>query len=1272
MGTITYQHSKINTYVRPEILKSSSDVYNALTITNSIVCPDDFVYKQYINNLHNNLNDLRKQIQQINFWLLESNNKINEFESASKNFIKEINCSNKINITKTSRKKQIQNISPKKVNNDTKKTTNNFESITSQANNLFNFNVDKAMKIGNAVLASADSIIENGKVSIKKGTEEVKKTGSKIADGVKSVFNWGVEKAKQVGSKVANGVKSAINFGKVAAKTGVNNVKKTGSTVVEGAKSAFDWGIDKLKDFGGAVADKFNSLTDFIKGLVDDFINAVESIAATVLTAIQSVLKGILQFVEAIVDFAAIVGSAVVSVGTGIADGVSYIATGKTLGATSSVWEWTKGFVSYDVVNGIADIVYNDTSYGKWLTSKSLISPDGVVSNVLSGVGYVSGVVALTIATFGTGGAAVGATSSAASAGTASVSSAGMAAVAGAAGVGKGTSDAWNDGASTAEGLGYGAFNGLLEGVQFYVGGKINTFNVTKGTTAARKLANSTVRVVLDGADSAVEVPIYARLKSIYNGKSFQENWEKDGGWKAVGSAAAVGSVASSISEANLSKKALSLLNKTFKSTKGVIKNISPSSLTKLASGKFSIVKTAVAVPFSVVSQFSRFGTSKLDKPMIEKISKEGLYHITTAENVNKIFDSNTIKKSKGFLKNYGFKGKTFFFGGTPTFEGGFMNLSKVSPKFTAIKIVPNADELSSKNFRYRKYNDKAVTFAGNYDLTDTNAKQAYLVLEEEGNKLKYKEVSKMEYDNYKPNFKNEYNKKVISKPWIAYANAFQYHLDFFESGIKEVKNLRYNMPKFKNNIKAGMYKVKRTNKFANNLKGYAKGIEYQLDIFLNGIKNVKNVNLYSLPKNKNFMLVKESLSKNDGYMDIFALKKATANSIDNELNKAQIDLNLSMEKYATYSSIKESNAYKQYLKNAGYKNEVFDNLEKNMKKLDKEIEKNYEYINKLFIKKNEKNLLNLKDKIFDSMPNGLNKLEKARYIYINLSKNVKYDENYSLTSNENIYKNVLNIHNMKGNKVICKGWSELYKQLLLQSGFNENEVTIVGRPKVGSHKFVEIKFDQFKVFADATNNYNGMTDLVASKVGSKTIGFARAPLNLNLSDKGSKELREFFINRKNLDEVWLENIDKNVYKNEGNVDEISHKINETFDNSLIYSKLFGSQSNETIASKIRVLNPVLEKLDGLETYTFLRTKKSKFFNTVESNKISITLLGKVKSENEGKFITCVCVEVSDNNYKYYLNKEGTGLVEVSLNVVNNLNKNGFFRKTGSFIPGIY
>ena len=861
MGTITYQHSKINTYVRPEILKSSSDVYNALTITNSIVCPDDFVYKQYINNLHNNLNDLRKQIQQINFWLLESNNKINEFESASKNFIKEINGSNKINITKTSGKKQIENISLKKVNNDTKKTTNNFESIISEANNLFNFNIDKVMEIGNAVLASADSIIENGKVSMKKGTVEVKKTGSKIADEVKSAFNWSVEKAKQVGSKVADEVKSAINFdkvetktgvsnvkktgskiadevksafnwsvekakqvgskvadevksainsGKVEAKTGVNNVKKTGATVVEGAKSAFDWGIDKLKNFGGVVADKFNSLTETINGLVDNFINAVESIAATVLTAIQSVLKGILQFVEAVVDFAAIVGSAVVSVGTGIADGVSYIATGKTLGATSSVWEWTKGFVSYDVVNGIADIVYNDTSYGKWLTSKSLISPDGVVSNVLSGVGYVSGVVALTIATFGTGGAAVGATSSAASAGTASVSSAGMAAVAGAAGVGKGTSDAWNDGASTAEGLGYGAFNGLLEGVQFYVGGKINTFNVTKGTTAARKLANSTVRVVLDGADSAVEVPIYARLKSIYNGKSFQENWEKDGGWKAVGSAATVGSVASSISEANLSKKALSLLNKTFKSTKGVIKNISPSSLTKLASGKFSIVKTVVAVPFSVVSQFSRFGTSKLDKPMIEKISKEGLYHITTAENVNKIFDSNTIKKSKGFIKNYGFKGKTFFFGGTPTFESGFMNLSKVSPKFTAIKIVPNADELSSKNFRYRKYNDKAVTFAGNYDLTDTNAKQAYLVLEEEGNKLKYKEVSKMEYDNYKPNFKNEYNKKLISKPWIACANLFQYHLDFFESGIKEVKKLRYNMPKFKNNVKDGMYKVMR------------------------------------------------------------------------------------------------------------------------------------------------------------------------------------------------------------------------------------------------------------------------------------------------------------------------------------------------------------------------------------------------------------------------------------------------------------------------------
>lgn len=1156
MGAITYKANKINTYVKPEIAKSASNIYEAMLTANEIKCPSDFSYCQYVNNLYNNLGNLKKHVQGINSWLLESNSKIKKFENTKKTQIKNI------------KKSQIEH----------KKISNN------------------KMKIQSFSVKKADKDVSNREIN----------------DGFKSIYDLNVKNANMVGAAVIAETNDTNNFEKISLNP-TENVKKTGAKQAENTDSALDWGIEQAESIGAKIVDVAESFWGWLKGAASKVLDFIERCAATVLTAIQSILKGLLEFVEAILDFAVILGSGIASVGTGIADGVSYLVTGETLGATKGMWKWTKSYVSYEVVDELSDILYKDTAYGKWLSEKSFISPDGTVANVLSGVGYVAGVVVLSILTFGTGGAAVSATSTGASAAT-GVSSTGMAAVAGAAGVGKGTQDAWNDGASVVKGLGYGAINGAIEGVQFYAGAKINGLTVTGGKTVAQKFVNSGVRIALDGADSAVEVPIYAGLKGIYNDKSFQQNWDNDGGWKAVGTAAAVGSIASSIGEADLSKKALSSINKTFKSTKGVIKNISPSSLTKLASGKFSIVKTAIGVPTGVVSSFSRFGTSKLDKPMMDKISKEGLYHITSAKNVKKIFDSNYIKRSKGFFKNYGFKRKAFFFGGAPTFESGFINLSKVLPKVTAIKVYPSADELITKKFRYRKYNDKAVTFAGNYDLTGKNAKQAYLVLKEEGNKLKYKEVSKTEYDNYKPNFKNEYNKKVISRPWRAYINTFQYHFDFFNSGIKEVKNLKYNYAKFKGDMKSRMYKI-------------MKYIDPESEFSMRG-----------------------------GYVDLSLNEK----NVDDALEQARIDLNLKMEKYATYSDIKESDVYIQYMKNHEYKNDIFDNLESDMKQLEKGIKKDSKKIDNLLVKKSKQSIGSLKSEILDSMPNNLSKVEKARYIYINLSKKVKYDENYFVTQNEDIYKQVLDINNLKGNKVICKGWSELYKQLLLQAGFSEDEVKIVGRQKIGAHKLVEIKLNGYKVFADATNNYGGMIDLISTKVGAKTMGFVRAPLDLDLSDKGGSKLREFFTKRSSLDEKWVEEIDKTIYPDKKNIDDLSKKINENFGDSSIYSKLFGSNYNENIDSKIRVLNPLLEKLDGFETFGFLKKQKSNFFNSSENSNTHVTLLQKAKNGKEGKTLTCLSVKISDNKYKYYINKDGAGLIEVPVKTIHDLFQVGY------------
>ena len=62
--------------MKPEIAKSASNIYEAMLTANEIKCPSDFSYCQYVNNLYNNLGNLKKHVQGINSWLLESNSKI--------------------------------------------------------------------------------------------------------------------------------------------------------------------------------------------------------------------------------------------------------------------------------------------------------------------------------------------------------------------------------------------------------------------------------------------------------------------------------------------------------------------------------------------------------------------------------------------------------------------------------------------------------------------------------------------------------------------------------------------------------------------------------------------------------------------------------------------------------------------------------------------------------------------------------------------------------------------------------------------------------------------------------------------------------------------------------------------------------------------------------------------------------------------------------------------------------------------------------------------
>lgn len=284
--------------------------------------------------------------------------------------------------------------------------------------------------------------------------------------------------------------------------------------------------------------------------------NVIERTTATVATGATSIIEGLAGFGEAILDFSALVGTAASSTVTGVIDlgqAIRGAVTGEEWNSlTKQMWDETQQVVSQKQVETAFNSMYENTAYGNWLKDKSYAFD--TVRELGKGIGYSSGVIALSLGTFGVGGALLGGAGA-----TINVSSIQLASIAATAGVGKGTEKAWSEGASTLEGLGYGAANGLWEGIQYFVGAKIGgstlfgengKFLTNLSESAVKtKIINSIGRVVLDGADGGIEGFIQPILGGIYKDGSYSELFKEYGGWQNVLTQAAVGSIMSSVGE---------------------------------------------------------------------------------------------------------------------------------------------------------------------------------------------------------------------------------------------------------------------------------------------------------------------------------------------------------------------------------------------------------------------------------------------------------------------------------------------------------------------------------------------------------------------------------------------------------------------------------------------------------------------------------------------------------------------------------------------------
>lgn len=281
-----------------------------------------------------------------------------------------------------------------------------------------------------------------------------------------------------------------------------------------------------------------NSVVSNVSGIESAFSKEILPIAqkaliglgATAAVAGISFAEGLGEFGEATVDFLDMLGTAVVTPVLALADAGQAIygaVTGKEWNSvTEDMWKGTMSRVSKKVVKSYFDSQYNNNNIMKSLKDNSFAFDQ--TRTIFSGIGYYTGVAALTVATAGTAGIATNTSA---------------AIVSGATGISQGSEEAWSNGASLTGGLVAGAENGAWEGLKGYLGGTVlqkGFINVNTGSSIGVKMANEALKVGANAAVTGADPVVKAAIGTNYKG-SFVSNFNEMGGWNSVKNSALTG-----------------------------------------------------------------------------------------------------------------------------------------------------------------------------------------------------------------------------------------------------------------------------------------------------------------------------------------------------------------------------------------------------------------------------------------------------------------------------------------------------------------------------------------------------------------------------------------------------------------------------------------------------------------------------------------------------------------------------------------------------------
>lgn len=400
MSAIVLDASKVNSYVLPSLVKSKNTMQDAystsVSLKNSL--PSSFRYKNLVNDIVNQIYKSKKEINDVNSIISKKIDSAKNIESKSDNRASKI----------SSMVSKIGAVSG----------TIGGAAIGNATGGVVGAVVGGVVgsKVGKTIADTGAKVASKVVSGVKKlGTSIVdgfKWVGSKITSAYKSATNWISDKANKVSDWVSEKFEAAKTWTSQALKDTGAFISKIGTTIWSGLKTAWTWATD---------------------------IENWKKVGASIVNGVIALVKGLVSLVEAIGDFVVLLGAVSSTINTAKIDIVKGVVTGNwDFSTTKKLWDNTKSVVAYNWTNKIFDSLYN-SKLGQTLDeyAYSPFKSDGMGCKIIEGIGYVAGVIVLTIATFGVGGVAT-------AAGTTVSTTTAMAMTATASGIGKYTSEEWN------------------------------------------------------------------------------------------------------------------------------------------------------------------------------------------------------------------------------------------------------------------------------------------------------------------------------------------------------------------------------------------------------------------------------------------------------------------------------------------------------------------------------------------------------------------------------------------------------------------------------------------------------------------------------------------------------------------------------------------------------------------------------------------------------------------------------------------------------------